>query len=218
MPFLCAGLTNYQAYHVCSIAVGVVGDLSRSIESKIQPFCNDIMTALVKSLQNQDLHRSVKPPVLSCFGDIALAIGADFEPYLQISMMMLMQASATPIPDDDDELYEFVVQLRESVLEAYTGILQGLCDGGKVDLMSQYISAIMSFVESISLEDNKDVNVLGKAVGLLGDIANLLGQSAKPFLSKPFVYALLAEVYTTGDDISKSTCNWARGVIQAAIA
>ena len=79
-PFLMEGLRNFEAYQVCTVAVGLIGDISRSIEAQIQPFCDEIMSALVEALQNSSLHRSVKPPVLSCFGDIALAIGAGFEP------------------------------------------------------------------------------------------------------------------------------------------
>jgi importin subunit beta-1 len=167
-PFLIMGLKNFQAYHVCSIAVGLVGDIARSIEGKIQPYCNDILTALLESLQNQNVHRSVKPPVLSCFGDIAMALGNAFEPYLQMSMMMLMQASQTPMPEDDDELAEFVNQLRESVLEAFTSIIQGFKDGGGVDLIVVYISPIMQFLQALSAEENTDSDVIRKAAGLLG--------------------------------------------------
>ena len=167
-PFLVNGLKNFQAFHVCAIAVGLVGDIARSIEGKIQPYCNDIMTALVESLQNENLHRSVKPPVLSCFGDIAMALEGAFEPYLQVSMMMLMQASQTSVPDDDEELIEFVNQLRECVLEAYTGIVQGLKDAGRIGLMSVYIEPIMQFLQSLATGEDKDYEVLGKAAGLLG--------------------------------------------------
>jgi len=216
-PFLIMGLQNFQAFHVCSIAVGLVGDIARSIEIKILPYCNDIMTALVESLQNQNLHRSVKPPVLSCFGDIAMALEGGFEPYLQVSLMMLMQASQTTAPDDDEELIDFVNQLREGVMEAYTGIIQGLKDAGKMHLMGAYITAIMGFLEMISSDENKDYEVLSKASGLLGDIASAMGHNVKDELSKPFVQVLLAESYNNGDETTKETCSWARSVIQAAI-
>ena len=126
------------------------------------------MTALVESLQNQALHRSVKPPVLSSFGDIAMALEGAFEPYLQVSMMMLMQASQTTAPEEDDELIDFVNQLREGVLEAYTGIIQGLKDAGRVELMAVYVAPIMGFLEMLANDESPDYEVLSKAAGLLG--------------------------------------------------
>ena len=162
------GLKNFEAFHVCTIAVGLVGDIARCIEVRIQPYCNQIMTALVESLQNEYLHRSVKPPVLSCLGDLAMAIGSQFEPYLSFSMMMLMQASETGAPEDDQDLIEYVGQLREGILEAYTGIIQGFKDDNRVDLIQGYIGPIAAFVEKVSVEHTENSEILGKAVGLIG--------------------------------------------------
>ena len=166
--FLVMGLKNFQNYHVCAIAVGLVGDVARNIEGKILPYCNDIMTALVESLQNQYLHRSVKPPVLSCFGDIAMAIGGSFDHYLQVAVMMLMQAAQTTAPDHDEELIEYVNQLREGILEAYAGIIQGLQDGNQADIILPYIQSIMMFLETLANDTTRDFEVIGKAAGLLG--------------------------------------------------
>jgi len=215
--FLKAGLENFQSYHVCSIAVGLVGDISRAIESQIAPYCNDIMTCFVKALQDQYLHRSVKPAVLSCFGDIALALGAGYEPYLQVSVMMLMQASQTAVPDDDEDLIDYVNQLREGVLEAYTGIIQGLKEGNKVDIIAPYIVAIIQFLEVCLVDENRDYSVLGKAAGLVGDIASAFGPSLREHLVKPFVQSLLTEAFQNGDESTQTTCNWARGEIQLAL-
>eukprot|EP00562_Extubocellulus_spinifer_P003635 CAMPEP_0178537046 /NCGR_PEP_ID=MMETSP0696-20121128/36395_1 /TAXON_ID=265572 /ORGANISM="Extubocellulus spinifer, Strain CCMP396" /LENGTH=871 /DNA_ID=CAMNT_0020169277 /DNA_START=56 /DNA_END=2671 /DNA_ORIENTATION=+ len=216
-PFLLMGLRNFEAYHVCVIAVGLVGDIARSIESKLQPYCDDIMSALLQSLQNQSLHRSVKPPVLSSFGDIALAIGGQFELYLQVSLMMLFQASQTRAPEDDDELIEYVNSLREGILEAYTGIVQGLKDGGKAAALMPYTDAIFSFLDMLSQDETRDIEVLGKAVGLLGDVASTVGSAVKEYLSRPFVSKLLADAHATGDATIMETCTWAGAVIQQAL-
>jgi len=162
------GIQNFESYQVCRVAVGLVGDICRAIESKVQPHCNEIMTALMQSLQNSSLHRNVKPPVLSCFGDIALAISGAFEPYLQVSLMMLYQASQIQAPPDDDELIEYVDCLRDGILEAYTGILQGLKDGGRSEVLVPYVENILAFLEMLSGDPNMDESVLGKAVGCLG--------------------------------------------------
>mmetsp|Transcript_25359 Transcript_25359/g.58536 ORF Transcript_25359/g.58536 Transcript_25359/m.58536 type:complete len:807 (+) Transcript_25359:242-2662(+) len=166
--YLMMGLRNAEAYQICSVAVGVVGDIARAIESQIQPFCNEIMTSLLENLQNPNLNRSVKPDVLSCIGDVALAINGAFEPYLQATLTMLLQASQTKAPDDDDDLIEYVNGLREGILEAYTGIIQGLKDGNKVDLLVPYTEHMMGFLEMLANDPNHDEAVLRTSIGCLG--------------------------------------------------
>mmetsp|Transcript_21633 Transcript_21633/g.30313 ORF Transcript_21633/g.30313 Transcript_21633/m.30313 type:complete len:878 (+) Transcript_21633:104-2737(+) len=216
-PFLLMGLQNFEAYNVCNTAVGLVGDISRNIGNKIQPYCNGIMTALIKSLQNPSLHRCVKPPVLSCFGDIALAIGAGFEPYLDVCLEMLFQASQTTVPDDDEELIEYVNQLREGILEAYTGIVQGIeGDNCKQKFMGS-LAKIMTFLEALSKDENRDHEVLSKASGLVGDIASTMKSNAVPYLSKPFVESILNETVSAGDESDLALCNWAKNEIKSAM-
>ena len=167
-PFLMNCLKNFEAYQVCSVAVGTVGDLTRAVEGSILPYCDDIVTALLQMLQNPSLHRSVKPPVLGVFGDLAMAIGAHFEKYLQVTIMMLLQASTTTAPEDDEEMIDYINILREGILEAYTGIVQGLKDCNRADLVLPYVEAIMGFLELINADENKDPTVLNKAIGLVG--------------------------------------------------
>lgn len=219
-PFLLTGLRNFEAYQVCTVAVGLVGDISRAIEGAMKPYCDDLMSALIEALQNSSLHRSVKPPVLSCFGDIALAVGAGFEPYLQVSLMMLLQAAQTRAPDDDDDLIDYVNMLREGILEAYTGIIQGLKDGNRTDLLLPYIDAIMGFLEMLASDRKNDYDneVLGKAVGLVGDIGSSLGGQIKGQISQPYVMELLKEGHATGDATIVDTCNWASSVVQQILS
>jgi importin subunit beta-1 len=80
---------------VCIVAVRTVGDISRNIEGTIQPYCDSIISALIECLNDQSIHRSVKPILLSCYGDLAKAIGGVDQPYFQRSMMLLIQAGAT---------------------------------------------------------------------------------------------------------------------------
>lgn len=52
-----------------------------------------MMSQLLKNLPGARLHRSVKPPIFSCFGDVALAIGDKFEKYLPWVVPMLRGAA-----------------------------------------------------------------------------------------------------------------------------
>ena len=51
---------------------------------------------LFLALMNDDLDRNVKPLIISCFGDIANAIGSNFSEYIVKAGQVLVAAAATP--------------------------------------------------------------------------------------------------------------------------
>ena len=65
------------------------------------------MTVLLENLGNNDVHRLVKPPILSVFGDIALAVGPIFQKYLDVVLTTLMQASQAQV----DRVCSFLLRM-----------------------------------------------------------------------------------------------------------
>lgn len=92
LPFLSNALGVREEYQLCSIAVGLIGDVCRALGEASAAYAQPFMEGLLSALQSPVLHRSVKPPILSCFGDLALAIGPSFEPFLDTTMKVLQQA------------------------------------------------------------------------------------------------------------------------------
>lgn len=82
---------------VCGTAVGLTGDIFRALKLKALPYCDEIMTLLLENLGNCSVHRSVKPQILSVFGDIVLSIGPEFKKYLDIVLSTLAQASQAQV-------------------------------------------------------------------------------------------------------------------------
>jgi len=201
------------------VAVAAIGDICRAIEAQIQPYCDQIMGALLEALKDVSINRAVKPPVISCFGDIALAIGGGYEPYLQVSAMMLMQASSTKAPPDDEDLIEYVNVLRQSILEAYTGIVQGLKGGNKLPLFAQFVPAILNFLRDIAEDANRDDGVLKAAVALVGDIAQAMGAEAeiKRHISQPFVEQMLRDAGSSPSDTTREIASWANSAVLHAV-
>ena len=124
--YLYVGLRNYEVVPVVNAAVGVVGDICRALGERVEPFCVELMNILVETLGNNQVDRSVKPAILSVFGDMALSIGVKYVTYLQVVLAMLDQASSAEVDRTDFENVEYLNDLREACLDAYTAIVQGL--------------------------------------------------------------------------------------------
>ena len=138
--------------------------------------------------------RSAKPHVISAFPDIAMAIESGFIRYLDPVMMILQQAAEIEIDDETDEdLVEYIQTLRETILESYTGILQGLKSEGAHESMLPYLDRIIIFIQRSTQCTTKTTEVLKAAIGLVGDLADCFGPRMSAVLSQPFVSNMLEE-------------------------
>lgn len=104
-------------------------------------------------------------------------------------MMMLFQASQTEVPENNDELIEYLNELREGILDAYTGIINGLNDGQVIHLMVQpedYMKHIFPFLQKVAYDAQKDEAVIKGAVGLIGDMAKCLQGHVKIYIHQAY--------------------------------
>lgn len=92
LPFLHPALKAHEDSQLCTVAVGLIGDITRALGDQSAQYAGAFMNVLLENLQSDILNRNVKISVLSCFGDIALAVGPQFEPYLDTAMSVLQQA------------------------------------------------------------------------------------------------------------------------------
>ncbi|KAI3638123.1 hypothetical protein MIR68_003734 [Amoeboaphelidium protococcarum] len=220
VPFLCQALQNHTEHQLCQIAVGVVGDLCRALNDQVVVYCEKFMTLLVQNLQSEVLHREVKPPILSCFGDISLAIESKFEPFLQVTMTVLQQAAQMQADPHDLDMVDYVCTLREGILEALTGIVQGFKMNGKGKLLLQYAETMLAFVYEIFQDQNKTEPLVRGAIGLLGDMADAMGADLKQFLTGAWVEAFFKEARADRSFSvqTREVIRWSRSLVKQVVS
>ncbi|KAJ8657351.1 hypothetical protein O0I10_006904 [Lichtheimia ornata] len=218
VPVLCTALQNPAEYQLCSISVGLIGDLCRALGENVVPYCTTFMQLLVQNLQSPILHRTVKPNILSSFGDVALAIGDKFEPYLEVVMMVLQQAGNMRAEKDNYEMIDYVNTLHEGNVEAYVGIVQGFNGSPKIPLLLQYMPNIFQFLQAIALDPHRSDSLTRAVIGLLGDLADAFGGQLKQFFQVDWVPHLLREARTSRHygTTTKETARWAKEMIRRA--
>lgn len=223
LPFLGQGLRNHEEHQLCTISVGIVGDICRALGEKATPYCETLIYALFEDLQSPVLNRGVKPHILSCFGDIVMAIGPAFEPYLQTAMAVLQQASLVQNAADpaDYEMSEYINDLREGIAEAYTGVLSGFRAANHVAPLQPYVEFMLAFVGLVASDSaNRSEALLRSTLGLLGDLASafpsdpMLTQLQQAWVQE---YIKVGRARVNGQETRK-TAYWAREMIKNAQA
>ena len=215
-PYLCLGLKNHAEYQVCCAAVGLTGDICRALKNKMLPYCDEIMTLLLENLGNNTVHRSVKPQIFSVFGDIALSIGPEFKKYLDVVLQTLAQASQAEVDRNDYDMIDYLNELREGVLEAYTGIVQGLrgdmanpCPDAAVALVEPHVPFIIQFITTIAQDrEHSDGNV-SASVGLLGDLVTVFGVKLLPIVETGPLTELVSKGRRSRFQKTKTLATWA---------
>ncbi|ERL93500.1 hypothetical protein D910_10789 [Dendroctonus ponderosae] len=213
-PFLYLGLKNHQEYQVCGTAVGLTGDIFRALKLKTLPYCDEIMTLLLENLGEPTVHRSVKPQILSVFGDIVLSIGSEFQKYLEVVLATLVQASQAQVDRSDFDMVDYLNDLREGVLDAYTGIIQGLKGDGPTPspdaaLLEPHIPFIVQFITVVAQDTDHSDGTIAVAAGIVGDLCSGFGAPMLPLLDLEPINEMLAQGRRSRVSRTKTLASWA---------
>lgn len=213
-PFMIAALQNYTEYQVCSAAVGLVADMTRALGKQILPYCDEFMTHLLNNLGNNSVHRSVKPQILSVFGDIALAIGPEFRKYLDVVLQTLMQASQIQMVKEDYDMIDYINELRENCLEAYTGIVQGLkgdsdTPNPDVQLVQPHLPYMLTFIVNVCKDPDITDPLIAAVAGIIGDLLSAFGQLCLQAFENEAVSQVLIKGRRSKTSKTRTLCVWA---------
>ncbi|KAI0428240.1 armadillo-type protein [Xylaria sp. FL1042] len=213
-PFLNNALANQEEPSVCSMAIGLVSDITRSMGERSQPYCDNFMNHLLNNLRSAALSNQFKPAILQCFGDIASAIGGHFETYLSVVAQVLQQAAAvTAAPDGSYEMYDYVISLREGIMDAWGGIIGAMKISGKTQALQPYVQSIFQLLNIIAQDMNRSESLMRSAMGVIGDLADAYpnGELADAF-RQDWLAAMIKETKSNREFQSRTidTARWAR--------
>lgn len=113
-------------------------------------------------------------------------------------------------------------ELRESVLEAYTGIIQGLkgvdsTPSNDVFLLEPHIPHAVALIKRIIMEGENTDSMIVSAAGFIGDLCTAFGVRVLPLIDDVTITHFLAEGKRTKSGDQSRTymiCKWATNYIK----
>ncbi|KAF1410104.1 Importin subunit beta-1, partial [Spheniscus humboldti] len=221
-PFLGIGLKNYAEYQVCLAAVGLVGDLCRALQSNILPFCDEVMQLLLENL-GVSVYLLISQLVtvgLHTEKKVGGGRSRSVRHALKISAVrtssgtLLKRAFLLPFQSDYD-MVDYLNELREGCLEAYTGIIQGLKGDQEnvhpdVMLVQPRVEFILSYIDHIAGDEDHTDGVVACAAGLIGDLCTAFGKDVLKLVeARPMIHELLTEGRRSKTNKTKTLATWA---------
>ncbi|GCB26024.1 importin subunit beta-1 [Aspergillus awamori] len=218
-PFLYKALENQEEPGLCSMAIGLVSDISRALNERVQPYCDGFMNALLTILRSST--NVLKPAILETFGDIAQAIGTQFDTYLNVVAQVLHQASVVTASNDvTPEMQEYIVSLREGIMDAWGGILLSYKGKPQVSQLHPFVDHIFQLLYTISQDFNRSEGLMRATMGVIGDLADAFpnGEFAAYFRND-WVTSLVRETRTNREFGSRTidTARWTREQVKRQI-
>ncbi|KAF2119940.1 armadillo-type protein [Lophiotrema nucula] len=217
-PFLYNALGNQEEPGLCSMAIGLVSDITRSLGEKVQPFCDAFMNYLLNNLRSNQLGNQFKPAILQCFGDIAQAIGGYFETYLAVVAQVLQQASSVSVQSDGNfEMMDYITSLREGIMDAWDGCIVAMKSANKTQLLVPYVDSIFNLLRSVYQDSNRTEGLLRSSCGVVGDLADAFPTGEfREYFRHDFLTAMTRETRSNQDFLprTRDTARWAREQIK----
>lgn len=217
-PVLQQALGNLAHHQMVGIAVGVVTELSRALGKDLIPYADNIAVLLLEALRSTTLDRAIKPAIVTCFGDIAMATKGYFEKYLSQVMECMKQAAQSSlqmdVPVDDFDTIDWVHMLREALLEAITGIVGGLKDEGKQELLMPQLDWIMNFCELMIERESQQgglitEDILRPIMALMGDLGDGIPQFKEVARRKSWIQLIVDRGQKSTDERTREIASWA---------
>lgn len=214
MPILVACLRNFRETQICINAVGLLGDLFRVLKKHMVPHCSYLFTILMEILQDVNANKSLRPAIISVFGDLSLSLEAEFMDYLPVVMDTLKQATQAEVNVSDPDMVEYLNSLRNSCLEAYTGIVQGIKEsgsrpGGALEFVACHVTHILSFIEHIGADSITTDELICASCGLIGDLVSVYGGRILQLLDVDPITNLLQKGRRSKSSRTKHLAMWA---------
>ncbi|OAA60553.1 importin beta-1 subunit [Niveomyces insectorum RCEF 264] len=220
-PYLYKALDNQEEPSLCSMAIGLVSDITRSMGIQSQPWCDQFMNYLLNNLRSTTLSNQFKPAILQCFGDIAGAIGGHFETYLSVVAQVLQQAATVTAGNDGSyEMFDYVVSLREGIMDAWGGIIGAMTSSQKTEAFQPYVQPIFQLLNVIASDTNRSEALMRSSMGVIGDLAEAYshGELAEA-LRQEWVLRLIKETRANREYSPRTveTARWARELVKRQI-
>eukprot|EP00817_Percolomonadidae_sp_ATCC50343_P002403 CAMPEP_0117432868 /NCGR_PEP_ID=MMETSP0758-20121206/12289_1 /TAXON_ID=63605 /ORGANISM="Percolomonas cosmopolitus, Strain AE-1 (ATCC 50343)" /LENGTH=814 /DNA_ID=CAMNT_0005223081 /DNA_START=246 /DNA_END=2688 /DNA_ORIENTATION=+ len=192
VPLWFNDMKNFHAIEDCTITLNLIQDISSGLKGDFKILENDIMEIVMNHLTNRDIDASLKPIVVSAVSEIALGLEMNIVPYIRRICPILEYLSSYKANPDNEEDVDYMNSLRESILIAYSGLIQGPKLNPPRELLEN-LEGLRNLLQKVALDELTYSEVFATALSVIGDLANVYKNDVRQLLYDPFIDNMIAK-------------------------
>ena len=151
----------------------------------------DMIKILIDVCTSNEVSRNNKTIAIRLLGELVLFSGVNFKNYLEDVMKLLFSAAQMGLnisTDADEDIVEFVKQLRFELIQTFTCIELTFNDNENNKYITQYIQNIFAFLKSCVEDINiQTLDILKSILNLIIDLFGIYGEQFKQLCNENFV-------------------------------
>ena len=151
----------------------------------------DMIKILIEICTSNEVARANKTIAINIIGELVLFNGANFKPYLETVMKLLFSAAQMGVnisPDADEDIIEFVKNLRYELIQTFTCIELTFNDNENNKFLTPFIKDMFAFLKSCVDDINiQTIDILKSILNLIIDLFGIYGEQFKELCNENFV-------------------------------
>jgi importin subunit beta-1 len=213
IEFLIYCIESTENIEISILAIGVMGDICRTIKKEIYLFIEKIIDVMINKLNQDNTEQKIKPTVITCIGDIALTHALSLKHFNVIikSFKKIILIQEKLLLEKNSEDLEISLKIRESIFEGVTSVIQGIQN------YNQYLNRTSSFENLKWIADfiydtlckDRLMIIIKTCVGLIGDLGLSSHRLKCLFKKECWVFQLLNESKFNKDEKIRIIGMWA---------
>ena len=195
--------------------VMVAGDFSRALKDRYNTYVGTTIPKLLIILANDQINFDVKIRAIDTLADFGSHTTREFSKFLNDILRYIESASSLSLNLNleiaNPDLHEYLLELRESIISFYVGIVQGLNDIQCADMIFAYLPKIVDYSMMIVQDQYKpNSNIHTSVAGVIGDIATFYTTRSASFIKVSRIEAYLAKQSGLQNEEIASVVEYAR--------
>ena len=214
--YLGYALQRQEAEALCKSGTMVIGDIARASGDQCSSFVKDLVAPLVANLRTENASSDIKVQSICSLADIASNSRGEFGNYMQEVLPLVFQAAdaSLQVAEDDIDMFDFLRDLRESVMEFFEGLIQGMEAGGQLQALQPHIKNIVTYSLTVTQDTYKPrIAIHRTVIGVIGDIAKAFSSQVKEIVKTPQVLTYLQRFRASNNMKLREITNWAFNIV-----